>query len=512
MKNQATNPQGASRHTGGFLDGALILILLAVLAGIILFGGWVFQQRVERIYQGHIYPNVYALGVELSALTPAEAATALEETAARVAIGRLILTDGERQWAYPWTEAGMYLDAQMMAQIAYNMGREGTWLDRMSVWTQYHDVEPRFAFDEEVARGMLAALSAEASQPPVEPVLSLDSGDVVVTPGTPGRVLNVPATLARMRAVAGSVAQVEIALVFDAVAPAEPDIAAIRAQVDALLARAIRVTTYDVLTRESLSWELGRDEIGVWLHLIPGPEGTAEVDVNLYAIRDTLQAMAAGLGDGRGFHFDEAAREILAVFDAGGGEVTLYLSHPERVHSVRAGETLTSIAAQHGMPPGLVAEANANIDINRLFVGDQITIPSQDVLTPYIPVPGKRVVVNIAEQRMRVYEGGNLLHEWPVSTGKADSPTHRGVFQVIRKTELAYASQWNLQMPYFITIYPAGGYVDNGIHELPILAGGQRLWEGNLGHPASFGCIILGIPAAETLYHWADIGVLVVVE
>ena len=53
---------------------------------------------------------------------------------------------------------------------------------------------------------------------------------------------------------------------------------------------------------------------------------------------------------------------------------------------------------------------------------------------------------------------------------------------------------------------------ENGFHELPILANGQRLWAGSLGRPASFGCIILGIPEAETLYNWAEVGVVVVTE
>ncbi len=160
----------------------------------------------------------------------------------------------------------------------------------------------------------------------------------------------------------------------------------------------------------------------------------------------------------------------------------------------------------------MVAEANRDIDVDKLFVGQQIRIPSQDVLTPNMPVVGKRIVVSLAEQRTRVYENGQLLWDWPVSTGMKDSPTHAGTFQVLAKYEEAYASQWDLWMPYFIAVYPAGGGVENGFHELPILASGNRLWEGSLGHPASFGCIILGIPAAETLYNWAEVGVTVVIE
>ena len=51
-------------------------------------------------------------------------------------------------------------------------------------------------------------------------------------------------------------------------------------------------------------------------------------------------------------------------------------------------------------------------------------------------------------------------------------------------------------MPFFIAVYPAGEGVENGFHELPILANGQRLWAGSLGRLASFGCITLGIPEA----------------
>jgi len=274
----------------------------------------------------------------------------------------------------------------------------------------------------------------------------------------------------------------------------EPDTADITTQAEALLARSVTLTAYDVLTDQTLTWTLTREMLATWLHLIPGPDGKPLVDANLYAIRDSLVALAEALGDGRGFRYDEAAQQVFDVFDAGGGTVTLYLTHPERTYTVESGDTLTSLSAKFGMPSGLVAEANPGIDYNRLSVGQQIIIPSQDILTPYMPVPGKRIVVNLDEQRVRVYENGALLYDWPTSTGIATSPTHRGTFQVLSKNEKAYASQWDLWMPYFLAVYPAGGGVENGFHELPILANGQRLWAGSLGRPASFGCIILGIP------------------
>lgn len=497
------------RH--GVLISAMV-VLMIMLAAATLFCGWVFAQRMQRLYRGQIYPNTYALGVDLGSKTPEESEAALAEVASYVQTGELVLTDGEQRWTYSWSEAGLRVDVDATIDAAYNVGRSGAWRDQLRVWLRYHEVAPRFTFEAQAARDILTALAAEVSQPPIDPTVHLESGAVVIVPGEPGRVLAVTETLMRLQQSSGNSQRVEVPLAFEAVVPPQPDTERLTTQAETLLAREITVTTYDVLTQETFTWTLDRDDITSWLHLVPGPEEELMVDANLYAIRDTLTHMAKSMGEGRGFRFDEAAEKILQTFDAGGGSVQLYLTHPVRTYKVQAGDTLTSLSAKFGMPPGLVAEANSDIDIDRLSVGQVITIPSQDVLMPYMPVLGKKIVINLDEQRMYVYEDNTQIHDWIVSTGLPDSPTHRGVFQILNKKEEAYASQWDLWMPYFMAIYPAGGTVYNGIHELPFLANGQRLWEGSLGRPASFGCIILGIPEAETLYNWAEIGVIVEIE
>ncbi|MGC9348793.1 MAG: L,D-transpeptidase family protein [Anaerolineae bacterium] len=488
----------------------LLLPLLALcLVGVTVFSGWVFLQRMERLYRGHIYPHVYALGVDLGGMKPEEAARALEGVAEYVDTGLLVLTDGDRQWSYPWSKAGLRVDVEGTARAAYDTGRGGGWRAQAEVWLNYHDVAPRFLFDATAARALLEDLSEEVSQPVIDAAIELEQGEVVVVPGQTGRVLDLPTTLARMREASGGVYRVEVPLAFQLLDPVEVDATDVVAQAERLLSRQMTITTYDVLTDEIFSWPLGREEIGNWLYLVPGEGGEPIVDVNAYAIRDTLMALADEMGQGRGFRYDEAAETVFQAFDDGVAQVRLYMTHPERVYVVEPGDTLTSLSAKFGMPPGLVAEANRDIDVNRLQVGQEILIPSQDILTPHMPVLGKKIVVDLAEQRTRVYENGQLLWDWAVSTGIETSPTHRGTFQVLEKHEEAYASQWDLWMPYFISVYSAGGGVENGFHELPILSSGARLWEGNLGQPASYGCIILGIPAAETLYNWAEIGTTV---
>jgi lipoprotein-anchoring transpeptidase ErfK/SrfK len=67
-------------------------------------------------------------------------------------------------------------------------------------------------------------------------------------------------------------------------------------------------------------------------------------------------------------------------------------------------------------------------------------------------------------------------------------------------------------MPHFLGIYDATPGFTNGIHGLPMLSNGKRLWGSVLGRPASYGCIILDLDAAELLYSWAEDGVVVEIQ
>jgi len=128
------------------------------------------------------------------------------------------------------------------------------------------------------------------------------------------------------------------------------------------------------------------------------------------------------------------------------------------------------------------------------------------LLTPPTPTPvPKRIEVSIGQQRMYVYKGDRLIWTWVVSTGEPGRDTRTGHFQVLDKIPNAYAVRWDLQMPYWLGIYYVGPS-ENGIHALPILSNGQRLWAGFLGRRVSYGCIILGVEEARLLYEWAEIG------
>lgn len=504
------------RHGYRYLVAGLIVLLsLLVLGDASLIGARVFLGRNEALYEGRIYPKVHALGVALGGLTREEAVAALRATADPTETALVILGDGEKQWAVCWADAGLSLDVDATAQAALAAGRnEQGLLGRLAAWFRPHEVAPVLAIDAAAARQVLERVAAQASVLPTDAALRLEREQVVAVPGVPGRMLDVDAALADLVAVVTAQdTDARVDLVFHTVAPRIVDAGPVLHQAEEILQRRIALSAYDVLTDGSFTWTLERATIVDWLR-VTLPEGSTSPTLKAgpEAVSATLASLAAGLGEGRGFRLGEATDQVLRALDAGGGSISLYLTHPARVYTVQPGDVFDSIAVRFGIPPTVLAEANPGINPNWLTAGQELVVPSPDVMLPHLPVPGKRIVISISRQRMQVYENGTLRHDWPVSTGIANSPTLPGTFQVLEKVENAYASRWSLWMPHFLAVYRAGPDFHNGIHALPILAGGGRLWAGLLGRPASFGCIILGVQEAATLYQWAEVGVPVIIE
>lgn len=189
-------------------------------------------------------------------------------------------------------------------------------------------------------------------------------------------------------------------------------------------------------------------------------------------------------------------------------------------HVVAAGENLYRIALRYGLTTDQLAAANGIANTAIVYVGQVLRVPApgQAVAAPAPRAPGapvaygaKKVVVSISRQHLWAYSGDQVALSFVASTGLSSSPTAPGSYRVLDKIPNAYASTWNLQMPYWLGIYYVGR-IENGIHALPILSNGQKLWAGLLGRPASFGCVILDTASAKKLYDWVDVGTLVIIQ
>ncbi len=124
-----------------------------------------------------------------------------------------------------------------------------------------------------------------------------------------------------------------------------------------------------------------------------------------------------------------------------------------------------------------------------------------------VPSSGQYILVSITQQHLWAYQDGQVVFSFVVSTGSGNS-TRAGRFPILDKIPNAYADNWNFWMPDWMGIYWVGT-LENGIHAVPVLPGGGRLWENSLGSPVSYGCVVLGVNDAQQLFDWAQIGTVV---
>ena len=201
------------------------------------------------------------------------------------------------------------------------------------------------------------------------------------------------------------------------------------------------------------------------------------------------------------------AGQLLAIPGAAGSSGGQgQASSAGKLYTVRRGDTLASIAYRHGTTAAAIASANGLRNPNLIYRGQKLRIPAGGgTASGAAPGGGKRIVVDLSEQRMYVYQSGQLVWTWVISTGRPGQATAVGHYKVQNKIRNAWASTWSLQMPYWLGIYWAGS-LQNGIHALPIMSNGQTLWAGYLGQRVSFGCVILSTQNARTLYNWASVG------
>jgi lipoprotein-anchoring transpeptidase ErfK/SrfK len=121
---------------------------------------------------------------------------------------------------------------------------------------------------------------------------------------------------------------------------------------------------------------------------------------------------------------------------------------------------------------------------------------------------GKYIDVNLSNQVMTLFENGEVVDAYLISSGKRGMDTPKGEFSVQNKAPRPWSRQYGLYMPYWQAITPDGKY---GIHELPEWPGGYKEGANHLGTPVSHGCVRLGVGAAERVYAWSDIGTPIII-
>jgi lipoprotein-anchoring transpeptidase ErfK/SrfK len=493
-------PRQSSRLMIYVLVGAA---LAAVLLGVMIVSASV--GIMVMVGSEQILPGVAVGGVPIGSLGTDEAATQLQAEFAQITV-----RDGARTWKVPAAQLGLAINAAATAQLAQQRGRGDGSL--FTALLGGENVEPVFTVDAAAADRGVRGLSQFVNIDPVNATIRIVSGQLTPVPAVEGRILDVNATLTRIRMAAGSeLADGAVDLVMQPGAPTVTDASALLEKTRVLLSSPLMINTYDPISNQSIPWAVAPDQWGQWLTTENTPSGVA-LSLDPKGLTAYLTGQNNTLTDARYIDVQKSVDKIRAAIAAGQAASTIRLYHKPTTYVIQPGDTIGSLSWKFGFPMFRIQNANPRINMNALSVGQTINIPSKDDMLPLPVVDNKRIVISISKQHMWVYENGKIKWDWIASTGIADSPTMPGVFQVQSHEKNAYAGNWNLWMPYFMGIYDAVPGFTNGIHGMPTRNGYGILWENSLGHPVTYGCILLSTANDKALYDWAEDGIVVEIQ
>ncbi|MGE3797652.1 MAG: L,D-transpeptidase family protein [Thermomicrobiales bacterium] len=204
-------------------------------------------------------------------------------------------------------------------------------------------------------------------------------------------------------------------------------------------------------------------------------------------------------------------------------EGAILMEHPDTgVHLAPLG---TEMIDQLGIDQTAASGSGLPVYDESLFFSVANPNPLGDIYTQ-----GKRSIhIDISDQPLTAYQGGQMITQTLVSTGLAPNDTERGHFHVRYKlptqdmagtvdssgavvamgeeaANSAGSGEYAGQEAYIVEDVPNVMYFN---YDAEALHGAY--WHNNFGNPMSHGCVNLPLQMAEFLYGWAPLGTEVIV-
>ena len=462
------------------------------------------------LFTGKIFPNVYALGVPVGNMTPAEAGEAIL-THWQSDMNIDFTVNGEIIRRVTPNELGLSVDVDEMANGARTVGLSGIPFGI--------EVEPAVTVNYGRVQSLLLDMTESIYVLPYEAGYKWSGGKLVMVPGRQGRHLDISASMEQLTQ---NPARVLIERRFEL--PTVPLLANVMdsspfiEEAHAFLSGGVRLTGHDPFVNQMISWQVDQKTAAEWL--IAGENGVS-------VRRDTFGAIIKLLNQdlilGVPRRFIDVLGAIEEMEDAlttNNSNVVMRIQLLPQPYEVSRKDTGYKIGRKTGIPYQLIYEANPNVDWSALTIGQTIQIPSRDVLLPETPIPHKRVIVDIETQWLVAFEHNRMVFSWAISSGRETAPTYPGIFQIQQHKETAYGSSFALcndagtncnqwKMSWFMGIYEVIPGLMNGFHGAVELPNGNYLGGGGVYEPSTFGCIMSLNDNAEQLFRWAESGTVV---
>lgn len=457
---------------------------------------------------GRIFPNVYAMGLAIGELTPAEAEKKIRQ---HWDFDLLIdiTVDGELLRKVRPDELGLSLDVSAMAEGAKSAGLAGI---PMGI-----SIEPQVAVSHSRAQSLLLDLTEALYVQQYEAGYKWSGGRLITEPGRRGRHLDISESLRLLKENAS--ATVDYRRFELRTIPLNPTVLDSSPFLDlaiVFLQDGVRIRGYDPFRDQLVPFSIDQKQVAKWL-----TAGENGLSVRDNAFRDFVDSENLKLVNG-GRYIDElqAIGKLQEALNAGTPDVLLRLNYLPAPYSVVQRDTGFRIGRKEGIPYELIRDANPMVNWGALVVGQEIQIPSRDVLLPEDPVPRKRIIVDLQSQWLIAFENKDVIFSWGISSGRETAPTYPGIFQILTHNSKSFGSSYALcsdlgtncnqwEMFWFMGIYEVVPGLMNGFHGAVKLPNGNLLGGGYTYEPTTFGCIMSLNSKAKELYDWAETGTVV---
>lgn len=292
--------------TGGFIVFSVIVIV------------WMIGYQLA--YAGKIFPGVSVAGIDISGLSPNDAALKLSQTLSYPITGKVLFRDADRVWVASPVELGMVFDPSASALAAYDFGRKGGLFSALSGQISARglgtDVAPVVIFDQRVAYTYLQNIGSQVNQAVVEANLRVEGTNVVSEPGQLGRALNLDATLVYLAGQLQSFRDGEVPLVIQETAPKLLDVSSQAEAARRILSQPLTIAVPNFREGDPGPWTFDIPIVANMLAVnVVDNAGVAEMQVGLdpnklRASLNDLKVVVDQLPANARFTFDDATGQI----------------------------------------------------------------------------------------------------------------------------------------------------------------------------------------------------------
>ncbi len=297
-------------------------LISALVGGLVLFLGFILVWTLgyQLLFAGRIFPGVSVAGVDVSGLSPDDAALKLNQTLSYPITGKVVFRDGDKLWVASPVQLGMVFDASASARAAYKLGRSGLFgslVGQIQARGSGADVGPVVIFDQRLAYTFLQSIATEVDQPVKEAGLSVVGTDVVATPGQAGRSVNLDATLIYLSGQLQSFRDGEVPLVIQNVEPKVMDLSAQAEAARSILSQPLTLAVPNAQAGDPGPWVYEPAVLANMISAKPSADGgPLEVQLEPNALRQVLAAIQPQVDrqpQNARFYFDDPTGQLVLI-------------------------------------------------------------------------------------------------------------------------------------------------------------------------------------------------------